>query len=67
MATYRIRKCSKGETVWFTAEVRVLFFFWRNAQHWACIAFSTVELAKAAIESHRRFTARIKKEVVSKL
>lgn len=63
---YRIRKCSKGDRIWFTAERRILPFMWGNCIYGRA-KFDTIESAKAAVESHKRLTARVKKELVIKL
>jgi hypothetical protein len=66
MAKYRIKKCSRRDQVWFTAEVRFLLFFWQNVEY-GRNKYDTVEHAQYVIERHRKSHDPIKKELIIKL
>lgn len=63
---YRIMKHTKGDKVWFTAEWRFLYFFWRTCffHYDEPATYESVETARAYIENHRRIHAKVKRERV---
>lgn len=66
----RIMKHTKGELVWYTAERRFLWFFWRSCfedMYGDTSAYGTAESARRAIERFRKSSGKTTKELILKL